>query len=55
VHSTTKQLAEVGLLSVEILLFDALAVQKFSSKCNVVMFHVRNRLVCCLEIKYEKS
>jgi len=39
---------------VEILLFDVLAVQKFSSKCNVVMFLVRNGLVCCLEMKYKK-
>ena len=41
--------------SVEILLFDVLAVQTFSSKCNVVMFRVQNGLVCCLEMKYEKS
>jgi len=53
-HSTTKQLAKVRLHSVEILLFDMLAVQKFSSKCNVVMFRVQNGLVCCLEMKYEK-
>ena len=40
---------------VEILLFDVLALQTFSSKCDVVMFRVRKGLVCCLEMKYEKS
>jgi len=41
--------------SVEILLFDVLPVEKFSSKCYVVMFLVRKGLLRCLEIKYEKS
>ena len=54
-HYTTKQLAEFRFLSVEILLFDALAVLKFRCEWNVAMFHVRNGLVCCQEMKYEKS
>ena len=39
--------------SKEILLFDPLAVPKFSWKSKVAMFHLRNRLVCCLGMKYE--
>jgi len=54
-HYTTKKLAEVRIHSVEILLFDALAVPKFCWKPKVAMFHLRNRLVCCLGMKYEKS
>jgi len=54
-HYTTKQLEELRLLSVQILLSDTLAVLKFCWKCNVAMFRVWNRLVCCLEMKYEKS
>jgi len=47
-HYTTKQLAEFRLHSVEILLFDALAVRKFCWKCNIAMFPVWNGLMCCL-------
>jgi hypothetical protein len=53
--SPPSSLYKLRFNSVEILLFDVLAVQKFSSKCNVVMFRVQNGLVCCLEMKYEKS
>jgi len=54
-HCTTKKLAEVRIHSVEILLLDDLAVPKFCSKPKVAMFHLRNRLVCCLGMNYEKS
>ena len=40
-HYTTKQLTEFRLHSVEILLFDTLAVRKFCLKCNIAMFPVR--------------
>ena len=52
---SSKYLPDVRLLSVEILLFDALFARQFSSEYNVVRCPVRNRLVCCLRIKCEKS
>jgi hypothetical protein len=51
---SNKHLADVQLQSLDILLFDAMVAQKFSSKYDVVRFRVRNWLVGCLRIKYEK-
>jgi len=43
------------LLSVYILLTDFVVALRLSAKCNVARFRVRNGLVCCVRIKYEKS
>jgi hypothetical protein len=52
--SPPSSLYKLRFHSVEILLYDVLAVQKFSSKCNMVVFLVRNGLVCCLGMKYQE-
>jgi len=45
-------LRNANSFSRDFIVWHALAVPKFCWKCKVAMFHLWNRFMCCLDMKY---